>query len=95
MFLALSFTDFVLYAEQGVLLPNVFYYPGSEGIAFGARRWHESGSNTSTEIDAVRSVVEDAGLLAGFRFCESRTDGPPGYEVVRVFAIPMHGNEAC
>ncbi|MGT9864748.1 hypothetical protein ACSYHF_03465 [Stenotrophomonas maltophilia group sp. P373] len=95
MFLALSFTDFELYAEEGVLLPNVFYYPGSEGGAFGARRWHESGSNTSTEIDAVRSVVEDAGLLAGFRFCESRTDGPPGYEVVRVFAIPMHGNEAC
>lgn len=95
MFLALSFTDFELQAEDGVLLPNVFCYPGSEGIAFGNRCGEKCGRNTSTEIDAVRSVFEDAGLLAGFRFCESRTDGHPGYEVVRVYAIPMHGNEAC
>lgn len=95
MFLALSFTDFELQAEEGVLLPNVFYYPGSEGIAFGNRCREKCGRNTSTEIDAVRSLFEDAGLLAGFRFCESRTDGPPGYEVVRVYAIPTHANEAC
>ncbi|KAF1013945.1 MAG: hypothetical protein GAK31_02968 [Stenotrophomonas maltophilia] len=95
MFLALSFTDFELHAEEGVLLPNVFYYPGSEGITFGNRCREKCRRNTSTEIDAVRSVFEDAGLLAGFRFCESRTDGPPGYEVVRVYAIPAHANEAC
>ncbi|WP_312400846.1 hypothetical protein [Stenotrophomonas indicatrix] len=35
MFLALSFTDFELHAEEGVLLPSVFYYPGAEGVTLG------------------------------------------------------------
>ncbi|MDG2510486.1 hypothetical protein [Stenotrophomonas maltophilia] len=93
MFLALSFTDFELHAQEGILLPSVFYYPGPEGVAFGSHRRHESDRAASAEIDIVRSVFEDAGMLAGFRFCESRTDGPPGHDVVRVFAIPLVENE--
>lgn len=93
MFLALSFTDFELHAEEGILLPSVFYYPGPEGVAFGRRRRHESGRVASAEIDVVRSVFEDAGMLAGFSFCEGRTGGPPGHDVVRVFAIPVLENE--
>lgn len=93
MFLALSFNDFELHAQEGILLPSVFYYPGPEGLAFGNRRRHESSRVASAEIDVVRSVFEDAGMLAGFRFCESRTDGPPGHDVVRVFAIPLFENE--
>ncbi|MFE3971971.1 hypothetical protein [Stenotrophomonas sp. YIM B13575] len=89
MFFALSFTDFELHAEEGVLLPSVFYYPGAEGVALGNRLLRECGTITSAEIALVRSVFEDAGTLAGFRFCESRTDGPPGHDVVRVFAIPV------
>ncbi|MEN5287858.1 hypothetical protein ACQ5SB_19195 [Stenotrophomonas geniculata] len=89
MFLALSFTEFELHAEEGVLLPNVFYYPGPEGVALGNRRLRECGTITSAEIALVRSVFEDAGMLVGFRFCESRTDGAPGHGVVRVFAIPV------
>ena len=94
MFLALSFTDFELYAEEGVLLPNVFYYPCSEGAHL------EPGAGTKVAATPRRKSTPCAPLskmLACSRVSlrESRTDGPPGYEVVRVFAIPMHGNEAC
>ncbi|MBA0100047.1 hypothetical protein WH218_13430 [Stenotrophomonas indicatrix] len=95
MFLALSFTDFELHAEEGVLLPSVFYYPGAEGVALGGRLLRDCGTIISAEIALVRSVFEDAGMLAGFRFCESRTDGPPGHDVVRVFAIPVPEGSEC
>ncbi|WP_312706650.1 hypothetical protein [Stenotrophomonas sp.] len=93
LFLALSFTVFDLHAESGVLLPNVFYYPGSDGVAFGSRRWRDCGRMASAEIEVVRSTFEDAGLRAGFRFCESRSEGPAGSDVVRVFALPVFENE--
>ncbi|MBM9914790.1 MULTISPECIES: hypothetical protein [Stenotrophomonas] len=95
MFLALSFTEFELHAEEGVLLPHVFYYPGPEGVALGHRLRHECDTTALAEIALVRSVFEDADMLAGFRFCGSRTDGPPGHDVVRVFAIPVAEGSEC
>jgi len=39
-------------------------------------------------------VFEDAGLMAGLRFCERRIDYLPDYDLARVFDIQMPVTEA-
>lgn len=87
-FFAVSFTAFDLFAEQGILMPNIFVYPapGSAGFLTKIQARHKSDS--STEMAAVKKHFSRCNIESIFEFYESRFyDSACGEDIVRVYAV--------
>ncbi len=89
IFFAVSFPDFDLFAEQGVLMPHIFVYPeaGSTGFLekIKAKQKHED----SREMGEVKEHFSRCNLEAIFDFYESRFyDSASGEDIIRIYAVP-------
>jgi hypothetical protein len=58
-FFAVSFTDFD-FAEQGILMPNIFVYPAAGSTGFLTKIQARQKNEHSTEMNAVKNTFQDA-----------------------------------
>lgn len=93
-FFAVSFPDFDLFAEEGVLMPHIFIYPAASSTGFvekiKAKQKHES----SRELNDVKQYFSRCNLETIFDFYESRFyDSASGEDLIRVYAVPKKNLE--
>lgn len=86
-FFAVSFTDFD-FAEQGILMPNIFVYPTPGSANFLQKIQAGQKNESSTEMTAVKKHFSRCHIESIFDFYESRFfDSACGEEIVRVYAV--------
>ena len=89
IFIAVTFTDFELFREQGIIIPKIFVYPEPGAIGFLNKVKGNSCGNASQEMKLVRLHFSNCQLESAFDFYESRFfDAASGEDIVRVFAVP-------
>ena len=86
-FFAVSFTDFD-FAEQGILMPNIFVYPAAGSTGFLTKVKASTKNEHSTEMNAVKHHFSRCHIESIFDFYESRFYGSASSEeIVRVYAV--------
>jgi hypothetical protein len=87
-FFAVSSTAFDLFAEQGILMPNIFVYPAPGSADFLTKIQARHKSDSSTEMAAVKKHFSRCNIESIFEFYESRFyDSACGEDIVRVYAV--------
>jgi hypothetical protein len=88
-FFALSFTDFDLAAEQGVLMPNIFVYPAPASVNFMTKLKSRQANEASQEMRKVTAHFSRCNIEQAFKFYESRFYDPAsGEDIIRIYAVP-------
>ncbi|MEN5032689.1 hypothetical protein [Pseudomonas sp. Ps21-P2] len=86
---AVSFPDFDLLAEEGVLMPHIFVYPGADSTDFAAKIKAKQKYESSRELNVVKKHFARCNLGTIFDFYESRFhDSASGEDIIRIYALP-------
>ncbi len=86
-FFAVTFTDFD-FAEQGILMPNIFVYPAADSTGFLTKIQAGEKNEQSTEMNTVKKHFSRCHIDSIFDFYESRFyDSASGEDIVRVYAV--------
>ncbi|WP_426186981.1 Imm15 family immunity protein [Pseudomonas sp. NFXW11] len=89
VFFALTFTDFEGLEEQGILIPNIFFYQQPAAAVFLQKLQEKAQGHASREMTDVKRHFSNCGAETAFDFYESRFyDAACAEELVRVFAVP-------
>ncbi|WP_347900849.1 Imm15 family immunity protein [Pseudomonas purpurea] len=87
-FFAITFTNFELLDESGLIIPNIFIYPNSATENFLDEIQNKHSKNTSRELEKVKRHFSRCTMETIFNFYESRFHDPAcGEDLVRIFAI--------
>lgn len=88
-FVALAYTDFSEGAGQSCLIPNILYSTNPQTINILIGIAAKAANEDSTEMSAVKKLVDRCGFGDHFRIYESRFPDPAGDgEMVRIYLIP-------
>lgn len=88
-FFAISFPDFDLFAEHGVLMPHIFVYPAAGSTGFVEKIKAKQKSELSQEMNEVKVHFARCNLGTIFDFYESRFyDSASGEDIIRIYAVP-------
>lgn len=89
IFFAVSFPDFDLFAEQGVLMPHIFIYPAAVSTCFVEKIKAKQRTESSREMNEVKRHFARCNLEPIFEFYESRFhDSASGEDIIRIYAVP-------
>jgi hypothetical protein len=88
---AVSFPDFDLFAEECVLMPHIFVYPGADSTDFAAKIKAKQKDESSRELNVVKKHFARWNLGTIFDFYESRFhDSASGEDIIRIYALPKN-----
>ncbi|WP_262375141.1 Imm15 family immunity protein [Pseudomonas lundensis] len=91
MFIAVTFTDFEVFEDQGVIIPKIFVYPEPGSIGFLNKLKSKDCDVLSQEMKLVRLHFSNCQLERVFDFYESRFyDSASDEDIVRIFAVPSN-----
>lgn len=89
--LAITFTSFDRYEQDGFLIPKIFIYPKGYKRGF-LKSLRQRSPASSQELQIIRQLFETNRAAEGFEFLESRFHDPAcNEELVRIYAIPKEG----
>jgi hypothetical protein len=84
IFLAMTFTDFDLFAEEAILMPNIFVYPAPGSSDFLAKIKARRKDYVSKEMNEVKKYFSRCNIESIFDFFESRFhDSASNEDIIR------------
>lgn len=89
IFFAITFVDFDLFAEEAILMPNIFVYPAPGSSDFLAKIKARRKDYVSKEMNEVKKYFSRCNIESIFEFFESRfQDSASNEDIIRVYAVP-------
>lgn len=87
-FFAITFTNFELLEESGLIIPNIFIYSNSAADELLKKIQNKHNTKTSRELEKVKKHFSRCNMETIFSFYESRFYDPAcGEDLVRIFAV--------